>query len=31
VRAGWRISGVAFIHDWDDGFPGDACLRVNVP
>jgi para-nitrobenzyl esterase len=30
VRAGWQNSEVAFIYDWDDGFPGEDCLRLNV-
>jgi para-nitrobenzyl esterase len=30
ARAGWRNDEVAFIYDWDDGFPGEDCLRLNV-
>ena len=30
VRGGWQNSEVAFIYDWDDGFPGEDCLRLNV-
>ena len=29
-RGGWRNDEVAFIYDWDDGFPGEDCLRLNV-
>jgi para-nitrobenzyl esterase len=30
VRAGWQSPETAFIYDWDDGFPGEDCLRLNV-
>lgn len=30
VRSGWQNDEVAFIYDWDDGFPGEDCLRLNV-
>lgn len=30
VRAGWQNSETAFIYDWDDGFAGEDCLRLNV-
>ena len=30
ARGGWSNSEVAFIYDWDDGFPGEDCLRLNV-
>jgi len=30
VRAGWQSPETAFIYDWDDGFPGEDCLRANV-
>jgi para-nitrobenzyl esterase len=30
VRAGWASSETAFIYDWDDGVPGEDCLRLNV-
>jgi len=30
VRTGWQNSETAFIYDWDDGFPGEDCLRLNV-
>ena len=29
-RAGWRSDEQAFAMHWDDGFPGEDCLRVNV-
>jgi para-nitrobenzyl esterase len=29
-RAGWASDEHAFLFDWDDGFPGEDCLRVNV-
>ncbi|MFO1015208.1 MAG: carboxylesterase family protein [Caulobacteraceae bacterium] len=29
-RAGWKHDEVAFLFDWDDGFPGEDCLRLNV-
>ena len=30
VRAGWLSDRTAFLYDWDDGFPGEDCLRLNV-
>jgi para-nitrobenzyl esterase len=30
VRSGWQSAETAFIYDWDDGFPGEDCLRLNV-
>jgi para-nitrobenzyl esterase len=30
VRAGWLSDRAAFLYDWDDGFPGEDCLRLNV-
>ena len=30
VRAGWKSDENAFLFDWDDGFPGEDCLRLNV-
>ncbi|MDB5442803.1 MAG: carboxylesterase [Phenylobacterium sp.] len=30
ARAGWRSDENAFIYDWDDGYPGEDCLRLNV-
>jgi para-nitrobenzyl esterase len=30
VRGGWRSDENAFIYDWDDGYPGEDCLRLNV-
>ncbi|HEY0436854.1 MAG TPA: carboxylesterase family protein [Phenylobacterium sp.] len=30
VRGGWRSDETAFIYDWDDGFPGEDCLRLNI-
>jgi para-nitrobenzyl esterase len=30
VRAGWQSPETAFIYDWDDGFAGEDCLRLNV-
>ena len=29
-RAGWRDDDQAFTMHWDDGYPGEDCLRVNV-
>jgi len=29
-RDGWKVDEVAFMFDWDDGQPGEDCLRVNV-
>ena len=30
VRSGWKSDETAFIYDWDDGFPGEDCLRLNI-
>jgi len=30
VRGGWKSDESAFIYDWDDGYPGEDCLRLNV-
>ena len=30
VRTGWASDRVAFLYDWDDGYPGEDCLRLNV-
>ena len=30
VRAGWASDRLAFLFDWDDGHPGEDCLRLNV-
>jgi para-nitrobenzyl esterase len=30
VRGGWRNDETAFIYDWDDGYPGEDCLRLNI-
>ena len=30
VRAGWASDRLAFLFDWDDGYPGEDCLRLNV-
>ena len=30
VRSGWQSPETAFIYDWDDGFPGEDCLRLSV-
>ena len=30
VRGGWSNDETAFIYDWDDGYPGEDCLRLNV-
>jgi para-nitrobenzyl esterase len=30
VRAGWKSDETAFIYDWDDGYPGEDCLRLNI-
>ncbi len=30
VRGGWKNDESAFIYDWDDGYPGEDCLRLNV-
>ena len=29
-RQGWRDDNQAFAMHWDDGYPGEDCLRVNV-
>ena len=29
-RSGWQNDEMAFAFNWDDGFPGENCLRVNV-
>jgi para-nitrobenzyl esterase len=29
-RAGWASDEHAFLFDWDDGYPSEDCLRVNV-
>jgi para-nitrobenzyl esterase len=29
-RMGWLIDEMAFQSRWDDGFPGEDCLRVNI-
>jgi para-nitrobenzyl esterase len=30
VRSGWLSDRVAFLYDWDDGYPSEDCLRLNV-
>ena len=30
ARGGWKSDETAFIYDWDDGYPGEDCLRLNV-
>jgi para-nitrobenzyl esterase len=30
VRAGWQDDEDAFLMRWDDGFPGEDCLRLNI-
>jgi para-nitrobenzyl esterase len=30
VRGGWASDRLAFLFDWDDGHPGEDCLRLNV-
>ncbi len=30
ARTAWRNDVQAFLFDWDDGYPGEDCLRVNV-
>jgi len=30
VRGGWAFDRLAFLFDWDDGYPGEDCLRLNV-
>lgn len=29
-RRGWNNDEMAFAYRWDDGFPGEDCLRVNI-
>ncbi len=29
-RSAWLMDNVAFASQWDDGYPGEDCLRVNV-
>ena len=29
-RSMWQMDNVAFSSQWDDGFPGEDCLRVNI-
>lgn len=29
-RSTWLIDEAAFVSRWDDGFPGEDCLRVNI-
>lgn len=29
-RAGWASDETAFAFDWDDGYPGEDCQRVNI-
>jgi len=30
ARSGWQNDAEAFLMRWDDGFPGEDCLRLNV-
>lgn len=30
VRGGWQSDEHSFAFDWDDGHPGEDCLRVNI-
>ncbi|HTO72241.1 MAG TPA: carboxylesterase/lipase family protein, partial [Gemmatimonadales bacterium] len=30
ARGGWESDAVSFLFQWDDGQPGEDCLRVNV-
>jgi para-nitrobenzyl esterase len=30
VRSGWASDRLAFLFDWDDGHPGEDCLRLNL-
>ena len=30
ARAGWNNDEMAFAYRWDDGFPGEDCLRLNI-
>jgi para-nitrobenzyl esterase len=29
-RAGWAVDENAFMFEWDDGQPGEDCLRINI-
>ncbi|WP_414703192.1 carboxylesterase/lipase family protein [Proteiniphilum sp. UBA5384] len=29
-RSGWLSDTQAFAFDWDDGYPGEDCLRINI-
>lgn len=29
-RQGWNNNAIAFAFDWDDGFPGEDCQRLNI-
>ena len=29
-RTGWQNDEQAFVYDWDDGYPDEDCLRVNI-
>lgn len=29
-RAGWKMDETAWMFSWDDGIPGEDCLRVNI-
>lgn len=30
VRTGWQSDNQAFAFDWDDGYPGEDCQRINI-
>ena len=30
ARTGWRSDDAAFAFNWDDGFPGEDCQRLNI-
>lgn len=30
VRQGWNNDAIAFAFNWDDGFPGEDCQRLNI-
>ena len=30
VRTGWQSDEAAFAFDWNDGFPGENCQRINI-
>lgn len=30
VRQGWQNDEIAFAFNWDDGYPGEDCLRANI-